>query len=159
MLSSSLAIIASFWGIFYGSQCVAYPRFTKIYVKGVRAPGEWWVSRNNWCFVFSWNPLPHSFWCVKVMAPRFGYKTVSTWLTCWYGRVMAPGGGYDTVSTWPFVFIWVSNGPYVLGTRMSLLGPYMLIWESNSPICWAWDCLYMELRVLTRESNGPMCWV
>ena len=55
--------LLQFRGIFYGLQCLAFPRFTKVYVKGVRAPGEFWlscrVSMNICCFVFSWkwNPL------------------------------------------------------------------------------------------------------
>ena len=51
----------SFWGIFNGAQFIAFPRITKIYVKGVRAPGEYRVSMNTCCFIFLWNPLPHSY--------------------------------------------------------------------------------------------------
>ena len=39
-MSSSLA----FWCIFNGVHLVAFPRITKIYVKGERAPGEYWAA-------------------------------------------------------------------------------------------------------------------
>ena len=46
-MSSSLAIIASFWGIL----TERILRITKIYVKGERAPWECWVSMNNCLFL------------------------------------------------------------------------------------------------------------
>ena len=30
-----------------------FPQGYFLYVKGVRAPGECWVSMNNWCFVYA----------------------------------------------------------------------------------------------------------
>ena len=42
LMSSSLA----FWGIFNGAHLAAFPRITKIYVKGEWAPGEYWPSIN-----------------------------------------------------------------------------------------------------------------
>ena len=51
-MSSSLEI----WGIFNGVHLAAFPRITKIYVKGEMAPGEYWDSMNN-CFFWNFHKI------------------------------------------------------------------------------------------------------
>ena len=79
-MSSSLA----FWGIFNGAHLAAFPRITKIYVKGERAPEEYWATMNN-CFFRIFMKSTFTFPLFHNFIFRFGkrIKFCAFWYPFW----------------------------------------------------------------------------